>query len=261
MVGVSDRVRGKTRGEWLSTIAGGVAVLVFLGVFVGLAWAVVHFFGYVIGGVTIAVFTIAFALFPAGPFVLWWRLPKSLAETVAFHYLKFGLRSFREPVFELGLDGYRIIEGANGAVGGSKKYRLAGKWVGFSIRPDDLDALFEGIAEEAKTIYARKPAEVTDGGTSIDAPPGYVVSDSLEVQGIKPYVPKRVHKDALYARVDRAMSPFKDAARGSRVDKAIEIAKEKYGNGWQPLSDRMVIAGTLIGAFIGLGAGYLVFFA
>jgi len=259
MAGVSERLRAKSRGEWFSTIAGGFAVLAFAAVFVGLAWGVVHFFGYVVGGITIVVFTIAFALFPAGPFVLWWRLPKSLAETVAGHYLKFGLRPIREPVFELSLDGYRIIEGADAAVGGSKKYRLGGKWVGFSIDPDDLDALFEGVAEEAKKIYARKPAEIADGGTLIDAPPGYVVSDSLEVQGITPYVPKRVDKDALFARVDRAMSPFKDAARGSRVDKAIEIAKEKYGNGWQPLSDRMLIVATLVAAVIGMGAGYLVF--
>jgi hypothetical protein len=254
-------IRARVGRPSLGTVAGGFALLAFGAVFLGLAWAVIHFFGYVVGGVALVVFVIGAALFPAGPFVLWWRLPKSLAEMAAFHYLKFGLRPFREPVFQLGLGGYDIVEGADGEVGGSKKYRLAGKWVGFSIKPEDADALFEGIAEEPKKIWARKPAEMTDGGVAAtDAPPGYVVSDSLEVEGVKPYIPKRVDNDGLYARVDRAMSPFRNAARGSRVDKAIEIAKEKFGNGWQPLSDKMVIVATLVAAIVGMVAGFVVFF-
>jgi len=257
MAGLGDRLPGPPS---LSALAGGFAVLAFAGVFLGLAWAVVHFFGYVVGGIALLVFVVGFVLFPFGPFVLWWRLPKSLAETVAGHYLKFGLRPVEEPVFQLSLDGYDIVEGADGAVGGSKTYRLAGKWVGFSIDSDDADALFDGVSEEPQKIWARKPAELADGGTTADAPPGYVVSDSLEVEGVRPYIPTRVDNDGLYARVDRAMSPFKDAARGSRVDKAVEIAKEKFGNGWQPLSDRMVIVASLVAAVIGLAAGFVVFF-
>lgn len=244
----------------LKKLVGLVVVVALGGGFAAATYGLYLLFGPVVAIIMALSFLFGASLFPFGGFLIWWRFPKSLAELVAGYYLRFGLIPYDDPVFELSTTGYDVVEGADGSIGGDERYRLETRWVGFSIAPDSLEELFDGLYETPREIEARKPAAVTDGGVA-EAPPGYVASPGLEVEGVQGFIPTDLDENTLYVRTDRAMSPFRTAQQGGRVYKSVEVAKEKYGAGWKPLGERWIYILTIVGGICGLLFGYLSFHA
>lgn len=242
-------------GGLLTRLLVAIALLGFGAGFAGIVFLLYQFFGLLVTALLTVAFLIGALLFPFGGFLLWWRFPASIAEIIASYYLRFSLLPFREPVFEFAIGGYDVIEGTD--VDGDAKYRLATRWVGFSLS-DELEELFAGLYETTAQVEARAPEAVADGGVT-DVPTGYVASPGLEVEGVQGYVPKNPDEDVLHVRTDAAMSPYQYAARGSRTYKAIEVAKEKFGAGWQALTDRWVWGLVITFGVLGLLFGYLSF--
>ena len=98
-----------------------------------------------------------------------------------------------------------------------------------------------------------------DGGRG--APPGYAPTDVFALEDIHSYVPKRPDSGAFYLRTDLTTGWFDEAGQNRRLIKAaLDNAKEKYGGGQKPVSDKWIMGATLAAMFMGAVFDWLVFF-
>lgn len=237
-------------GKKVATVVGG---LVAAGVLAVVLFALLTYFGPLGLLFVLSAFLTGLAVFPLSGPLLNKRLPTAIAERLGGLYLRLGLLPYDNPDFELSTDGQRVVEGN----GNGPRYRLAGKYVAFTLDEDSLEELFGERADQASTVDARQDAGKPD---ITDLPSDYTTSTGLTYDRVKAMVPDDPSDDKVYLRLDRMTAPFRDANVGLRSRKALENAKEEYGAGWQDLNTKQILWMSFGMGILGLIMGYLVFF-
>lgn len=176
-------------------------------------------------------------------------------------YITIGLLAYDRPVITLVSEGeYELREYDDHDWDTDPKwYRFAMTRLGVA-HTNDVDTWGEDVTESPARVEEMASGPVPDGGGRA-APPGYSVTDLIQHDDITGYVPDDVDDDATYVRTDLTTGWFFEAGQNRRLMKAaLESAKERYGGGQKPVSDKWILGSTLLAMLMGALFDYLVFF-
>lgn len=200
------------------------------------------------------------------PFTAAWfgRSLGGLGMLLGTLFITIGLLGYERPVVALvGDDEYALLEYGEGDWATKPQfYRFALTRLGVGV-VSDVDVWGEGVTYSPAVVEEMgtplPDGAMPDGGVS--APQGYTPTEALAKDDIGAYVPSDVDKDALYLRTDLTTGWFEEAGQNRRLMKAaLDTAKERYGGGQKPVSDKWILGATLVAMFMGALFDWLVFF-
>jgi len=177
-------------------------------------------------------------------------------------YITIGLLGYDKPVITLVKEGlYEVREYEN------HDWEHEPKWYRFALtrigvgHSNEIDVWGEDITESPSRVRTMGEDSVQmDGGTP-NAPNGYSPTELIKHGTIRGFVPDDVDDDATYVRTDLTTGWFLEAGQNRRLMKtALESAKEEYGGGQKPVSDKWILGSTLVAMFMGAVFNWLVFF-
>ncbi len=164
-------------------------------------------------------------------------------------YLIIGLLAFRRPVIDYDDGEYQVVEyDESGFDVEPHWYRFAFSRVGVSFVNDEENW------PEGTTLETEQVEEIARGGDETFAPPDMVRTDKIAVNSIGGLVPQPddVDEDSVYVRTDRTTGVLAEAGKDRRLlQAAMEKAKQDYGGGAQPISDKWIVGATVVS--IGMG--------
>lgn len=176
-------------------------------------------------------------------------------------YITIGLLAYDRPVITLVSEGeYELREYDDHEWDNEPKwYRFAMTRLGVS-HTNDVETWGEDVTETPARVDEMANGPATDGGDR-QAPPGFAITDLIAHDGIFGYVPEDVDPDATYVRTDLTTGWFFEAGQNRRLMKtALESAKERYGGGQKPVSDKWILGSTLVAMMMGALFSWVVFF-
>lgn len=183
-------------------------------------------------------------------------------------YITIGLLAYDRPVITLvspnsyALREYEEHEWENEP----KFYRFAMTRVGVGY-DNDVDVWGEEVTESPARVDSMAASSkdhgiAADGGSpNVPAPSGFVATEMIKHDSIYGHVPEDVDDDATYVRTDLTTGRFFEAGQDRRLmTAALETAKEQYGGGNKPVSDKWILSATLVAMVLGAVFDWLVFF-
>lgn len=176
-------------------------------------------------------------------------------------YITIGLLAYDRPVITLVEEGrYELREYDNHEWDHEPKwYRFAMTRLGAG-HSNDVEAWGESATESPARVEQMASGDATNGSEH-KSPSGYSVTDLIEHEGIFAYVPDDVDSGSTYVRTDLTTGAFFEAGQNKRLIKsALESAKEQYGGGLKPVSDKWILGSTLAAIFMGAVFDWVVFF-
>jgi hypothetical protein len=176
-------------------------------------------------------------------------------------YVTLGLMPYDRPAIHLRADDrYELVETAGtGLEETAKWYRFARSWVGITYENSE-DAWNGETTMSASEVKECGAGPRADGSSSF-LPPGSVPTNVLSFGGHTGFVPARPDEDNVHVQTHHALSWFKDVGRGETISRAHQYAKDKYGGGEQPVSDKMLIVFTMAAMGFAALLDYVAFFS
>lgn len=181
---------------------------------------------------------------------------RRLGEGLGSLWLTVGLRSFEDPVVNLDADSnYRVVEADELGIDGGPRYKLAKTLVGFDCARD-VEA-FGHAGHTSSDLVDYLPSDglvAADGGASV-LPRGMAATDQIRNAEHYGMLPDADHLDdhATYVRTDHWLSRFRDAATGRVADRAQQEATREFAGGDPPISDHLLMLGSVGLAAVGFG--------
>jgi len=182
-------------------------------------------------------------------------------------FLTIGLLGYDRPIITLTRDDrYELREYGDRDDWAVKPrfYRFALTRLGVGLENRDKVWGEDVVESPARVDEMTRPLDqspVTDGGADL-APSGYATTEQISQAGTVAHVPKTVDEDATYVRTDLTTGWFFDAGQnGKLMTAALERAKEEFGGGQKPVSDKYILGASLVAMVLGAAFDYLVFFS
>lgn len=120
----------------------------------------------------------------------------------------------------------------------------------------------DDVVERPARVKAMAQIEADGGTPRADSPSGYSTTNLIQQDEIYGYVPDEVDEDSLYVRTDLTTGWFEEAGQNRRLMlAALEYAKEKFGEGTKPMSDRTIMVATFGAIVLGVFVDWVFFFS
>lgn len=205
-----------------------------------------------------------FAFLPGVAFILG-RALGPIGIALSKLYFIFAFLPYEKPTIYLTEDDEYELREAAGAGWEDEVvwFRFAKSWVGFTYENSEDAWPGRNTTMPADTVAAHADTLITDGGDdgASVGPKGYAKTSGLSYAGHEGIVPTDPSEKNVHVQTHHVLSWFRDVGRGETLQRAHQYAKDKYGGGERPMSDRMLLAATIMMMLLGIVLDYVAFFA